>query len=232
MTRATKLGSPAAGQSVLTRLCPSSRPSPSPAPLSAWEQGRSITVAIVFSNKQLQEAWAKFLSNLFPDDKYTPLIITVENNTNRSTNWVEGPAPWQESSKNEESKFILDEEQRKMTVHMKRRSSSVTKGWPGSECFSSVRDLISRQSEFYLTQFKSYRCPDYTEDLDVFKNEGEAHLSPRNLKFQKIERALSDDCISTIISDILPASLASQRQTFHSRLLQEPSGVKGNGSCL
>lgn len=163
MTRATKLGSPAAGQSVLTRLCPSSRPSPSPAPLSAWEQGRSITVAIVFSNKQLQEAWAKFLSNLFPDDKYTPLIITVENNTNRSTNWVEGPAPWQESSKNEESKFILDEEQRKMTVHMKRRSSSVTKGWPGSECFSSVRDLISRQSEFYLTQFKSYRCPDYTK---------------------------------------------------------------------
>ena len=80
MTRATKLGSPAAGQSGLTRLCPSSL---SPAPLSAWEQGRSITVAIVFSNKQLQEAWAKFLSNLFPDNKYTPLIITVENNTIR-----------------------------------------------------------------------------------------------------------------------------------------------------
>ena len=53
-----------------------------PAPFSALEQDRSITVAIVFSNKQLQEAWAKFLSNLFPDNKYRHLIdSSLENKT-------------------------------------------------------------------------------------------------------------------------------------------------------
>ena len=52
---------------------------PSPALRS---QDRSITVAIVFSNKQLQEAWAKFLSNLFPDNKYRhPIDSSLENKT-------------------------------------------------------------------------------------------------------------------------------------------------------
>ena len=67
---------PARADPLLSQL---SLSQPSPALRS---QDRSITVAIVFSNKQLQEAWAKFLSNLFPDNKYRhPIDSSLDNKT-------------------------------------------------------------------------------------------------------------------------------------------------------